>query len=179
MSRYSSRVLLIALALLLVLGVSTAFFAIRDGINNNVAMANQTACDLLTLNDAKTLLNDTAKKSDDTAGNKETADLSKSRCSYVTQGAGLQDIWTLTLELRIAKTDDGKADNASYFTPNKTDDQQVAGYGDEARWDAYSGRLSVLRGGDFYLVSMTKGFGGNTVVLADVQKAAEAVGLKE
>jgi hypothetical protein len=179
MGRYNSRPLLISLAILLVVGVGMAFFAIRDAINNNIALSSQTACDMLTINEAKTLLNDTAKKSDDVTGNKETADLSKSRCSYVTQGAGLQDIWTLTLELRMAKTDEGKAENTSYFAPNKTDDQQVAGYGDEARWDAYSGRLSVLKGGDFYLVSMTKGFGGNTVLLADVQKAAEAVGLKE
>lgn len=180
MSR-NSRALLIVLAILLVVGAGGTFFAIRDTIfNGSGSMIGKTACDVVTLEESKELLNDTAKKSDSSSiGNKETVDLNTTHCNYVTEGTGLQDIWTLNVELRAAKSDVGKEKNASYFPPNKTDGQQVAGYGDEALWDAYSGQLTVLKDGNFYLLSMSKGLGGNTVALADVQKAAEAAGLKD
>lgn len=180
MSR-NSRVLLVVLAILLVVGAGGAFLAIRDTIKNgSKAMSNKTACDQLTLEEAKTLLNETAQKSTSSdINNQDSPDLKTTHCNYVTEGQGLHDIWTVQLELRVAKNDAGAEKNASYFPPNKTQGQQVAGYGDEALWDAYSGQLSVLQDDDFYLVSMSKGLGGNTVTLADVQKAAEAVGLKE
>jgi hypothetical protein len=177
MSRNSS-VVLIALALLVVIGAGGVFFAMKEEANGGVG-SNQEACELLTLEEAKSLLNDTAKKSaSGEVRTEETDNLKITNCNYVTQGSGLSDVWTVNLEVRSAKTGAGAADNASYFPPNNTEGQQVAGYGDEALWDAYSGQLTVLQDNNFYLVSMTKGFGGNTVTLSDVQQAAEAVGVK-
>lgn len=178
MSR-NSRVLLVALALLVVIGAGGVFFAMRDEVNGGSLGANQEACELLTLDEAKALLNDTAKKvTGSDVAPKETDNLKITHCNYTTQGTGINDSWTLSLEVRAAKTGAGGADNASLFPPNKTGGQQVVGYGDEALWEATSGQLTVLYDENFYKLSLSKGYGSNAATLADAQKAAEAVGLR-
>lgn len=176
-----ARWLTIALAVFFVLGAGAVFLVVKKNNGNGLyEISTQAACDLLTLEEAKSLLSDTAVKDEHASQEsaKETYSFKITRCEYKTDGQNAYDMLRLSLEVRGAKTAAGAVENASQFPPNQTDDKQVPGYGDEALWDSLANNLSVLKDGNVYTVAIAKGLGGEAVPLADLQKAAAAAGLK-
>lgn len=144
----------------------------------NYDVLNKTACEVLTFDKAKALLNETAQKKDAISADVETNSIHKTRCEYATQGQTVQDMWTLSLEVREAKNAAGAAENATDFPPHTTQGKSVPGYGDEALWDELAGRFRILKAGNYYTVSMSKGLGGDAVTLAELQKIAATIDLK-
>lgn len=153
---------------------------VRNAADKNAyEMLDKTACEVLTLDKAKTLLSETAQKKDATSADVETNSIHKTRCEYATQGQTVQDMWTLSLEVREAKNAAGAAENATDFPPHTTPGKLVPGYGDEALWDELAGRFRILKAGNYYTISMSKGMGAAAITLAELQKIAAAIGLKD
>lgn len=176
-----TRWLTIALAIFFILAAAAVFFVVKKTDGNGVSTTyTQTACDLLTLEEVKSLLNDTAIKDERASqeGTKETYSFKTTHCEYKTAGQNMQDVLKVSLEVRAAKTAAGVAENTTQFPPNKTDGKQLPGYGDEALWDSLANNLRILKDGNVYVVVMAKGLGGETVPLADLQEAASSAGLK-
>ena len=120
-----------------------------------------TACETLTLEEAKSITGENTKLSSGTGiGDREDADLKVTNCGYVRQGQAVGDGRIITLSVFAAKTQAGADQNKSYFTPDKSSKfEAVGGYGDSAYWDEFSNRLYIIDGNNYYTISESDGLG--------------------
>ncbi len=149
----------------------------------DAAMIAVDACEVLTQAAADQTVGGGATKSDTTAGNASSDDVSVSNCNYLKKpstGNPLQDAkngTTLGILARAAKTSKGAASNKAVFSDQKPAGvQDVSGYGDKAYFNPTYGQLNILKGNNWYILSVKKGIGpGSSVALDHVTPLADAV----
>jgi hypothetical protein len=119
-------------------------------------VAQNKACQIFTLSDARTLMGVSAKTGRSPA-DASSADLDISTCTYTqSNGAGIpvSERKSASLLARIPKTEKGINSNQSEFGPLKpTTVQDVPGYGEQAFWDAEHGQLNILKSNKWYVLS--------------------------
>jgi hypothetical protein len=123
---------------------------------NKKTQAAKAACDIFTLADAKLLLGSAAKGGDNTQESSSPY-LAVSDCTYAQEQASSAPVssgQSATLLVRAPKTEKGVASNSNEFGALRpVGVQDVAGYGDNAYWDAAHGQLNILKNQNWYIVS--------------------------
>jgi hypothetical protein len=138
------------------------------------------ACQVFTLQDAKKIIGDTAKKSSGTSAKASTKDINVSTCLYGQDSSTMpinkaQNLKTATVLARSPKTSTGKQANQDQFGKSKPAGvQDVSGYGDKAFWNPQVGQLNILKG-DSWLILSTGSFTPSSHVLGDTQKMADLI----
>lgn len=123
------------------------------------AVVNVDACDVLTAGVATQILGAGATKGDTKTGAASSDDVSVSNCVYYVRPANatpaqiINDTKGNGLLVRSAKTQTGVTGNKAVFANLPAGDQWVDGIGDKAYFNPNLGQLSVLKGGNYYIVS--------------------------
>lgn len=129
----------------------------------NDALVAVDACDVLTDAIAHQILGDAAVKGDTSAGNASSDDVSVSNCTYYVRpetgnaAEKLANTKGVSILVRAAKTKAGVDGNKSVFATLPTGAENVSGIGDKAYFKSDLGQLSVLKGGNYYIVSNYSG----------------------
>lgn len=136
------------------------------------------ACDLLTLDKAKTLLGDTATLSE--FNDPETGEMiATSNCSYTNNETALPTLRVIHVSVRSALDKKGQESNITAFESTNgsipaAGDKEVTGYGEKAFWDTTVHRLAILKDNMWIRI----GYGSSdqtTNTLEDAKKAARLV----
>lgn len=141
------------------------------------------ACDVLTQAAATEVLGTGAEKSDTSAGNASSDDVSVSNCNYTLKPTGTavgietaKNTSVAGVLARAAKTHAGAESNQAAFAAQKpagvTD---VSGYGDKAFFNPQFGQLNILKGNNWYIMSTYKGIKATAATLDDDKKLADAI----
>jgi hypothetical protein len=135
------------------------------------------ACELLTLDEAKSLLGSNASESGNTNA-VTSGDISVDTCSYINNARAASDIRIVTILARSALTDVGLESNLGAFdsggTAHPTDAKAISGYGDKAYWDPRTKQLAILQGNTWLSIV----YGGTNPAkntLDDAKRVAELV----
>lgn len=135
------------------------------------------ACELLTLDEAKSLLGSNASESGNTNAI-TSGDISVDTCSYINNARAASDIRIVSLMARSALTDVGLESNLSAFdsngTANPANAKTITGYGDKAYWDPTTKQLAILQGNTWLSIV----YGGTDPAkntLDDAKRVAELV----
>ena len=149
----------------------------HDGKTSGIASSAQykvvSACDALTLDDAKSVLGEGVRAG---AGNGKSdvgnGDIGVSTCSYSgAPTANVEDTKTVTLLARSAKSRAGADSNRAVFGHDRpVGKQDVSGVGDAAFWDAQLSQLDVLKGNNWYIIGNMSGTNADSGTL-DVSRA--------
>jgi len=160
--------------------VIIAFICINNyGKNSTVTTYKATnACDLLTLDEAKTLLGDDAilgEHYDPDSGNI----VSVSQCSYTNGQSDLSLLRVIHITARSALSKDGQDSNTTAFESTNgsipaAGDKAVKGYGDKAFWDTTVHEISILKG-DLWIRISYGGADQTKNTLDDTKKVAKFV----
>ena len=114
------------------------------------------ACLIFSAADAKTLLGGNVKGGQSTVTD-TSPDLDISTCTYnqsTDTGVSVSGRKSASLLVRVPETNKGIASNNNEFGPLKPSTvQDVAGYGDQAYWDAVHGQLNILKNNNWYILS--------------------------
>lgn len=113
------------------------------------------ACRLLTLGEAKQLIQD-AVKSNQNPVYQSSPDLEVSTCMYSEQAPSIAAAGrkSASLLVRYPKTSKGALSNRNEFGPLRPAAvQTVEGYGDSAYWDPDHGQLNILKNDTWYVLS--------------------------
>lgn len=141
------------------------------------AIVQVDACDVLTETVAKKILGDAAVKGDTQAGSASSNEVSVSNCVYYVRPAGataaqiINDTKGVSILVRAAKTQTGAAANKTIFSATPAGAQNVTGIGDKAYFKSDLGQLSVLKGGNYYIVSNYHGKATSGTLESDTQLA--------
>ncbi len=143
----------------------------------NDAFVAVDACDVLTQAAADQVMGTGSTKSDTSAGNASTDDISVSNCNYLNKpstGSPLQDAQngtTVGVLARAAKSAAGAESNKSVFGAQKPSGvQDLTGYGDKAFFNPQYGQVNILKGNNWYILSVKKGVDSRVVSTLDVVK---------
>jgi hypothetical protein len=146
--------------------------------SNTTEYKSVAACDLLTLDDAKTFPGTNAiqtLREDPDSGVNESI----SQCSYSNNETDLALMRVIHVSARSPLTSDGVMGNASAFesangsTP-AAGNEVVEGYGDKALWDTSTHQLAILK--DNVWLRISYGDPNQTKnTLADVKKVADVI----
>lgn len=135
------------------------------------------ACDVVTQSVADQVLGSGSTKSDTSAGNASSDDVSVSNCNYLNKphtGNPLQDAkngTTLGLLARAAKSSAGANSNKAVFGSQKPSGvEDLSGYGDKAYYNPQYGQINILKGNNWYILSVKKGVDSRVVSTLDVVK---------
>lgn len=132
------------------------------------------ACDLLTIDEAKQLLGDSAvpgTNQDPTINE----DIGISTCTYTNNAQVVSDIRITTVMVRTGLTEAGKESNKFTFEGGRpADTELVAGIGEAAYYTPSAGQLSVLKDGNWISVVFA-GTEPQKATLADAKLLAEKV----
>jgi hypothetical protein len=149
-----------------------------DTQSNSIEYKSVAACDLLTLDDAKTLLGanavQTLREDPDSGANE-----SISQCSYSNNETDLALMRLIHISARSPLTRDGIDGNASAFESTNgstpaAGDEVVEDYGDKALWDTSTHQLAILKNNAWLRIS----YGGSnqtTTTIEDAKKAADII----
>lgn len=134
------------------------------------------ACDLLTLDEAKTLLGDTAVLGEHSEPENDGS-ISLSNCSYSNGARVLEDIRAISFSARTALDQKGINGNVTAFQETNgkavAGDEAVAGYGDKAFWSTDTRHLSILRGDVWIRIW----YGGNEKSIATLENTKQVADL--
>jgi hypothetical protein len=146
--------------------------------SNSIEYKSIAACDLLTLDEAKTLLGanavQTLREGPDSGVNE-----SMSQCSYSNNETDLALMRVIHISARSPLTRDGINGNTSAFESTNgstpaAGDEVVEGYGDKARWDTSTHQLAILKDNTWLRIS----YGGSnqtTNTIEDAKKVADII----
>lgn len=154
--------------LVLIAGLFVAFLFLKGNVTENSSknansetktnpvIANYVkACDLLTLDEAKSILgNEAAQGSKDEPVQGE--DVVVSNCVYTNNAVQVENIRIATVMVRTGISDAGKESNIATFkggTPSDT--QPVVGIGEAAYYTPQAGQLSILKDGNWISVVLS------------------------
>lgn len=149
-----------------------------DTQSNSIEYKSVAACDLLTLDDAKTLLGanavQTLREGPDSGINE-----SISQCSYSNNESDLALMRAIHISARSPLTRDGIDGNTSAFesangsTP-AAGDEVIEGYGDKALWDTSTHQLAILKDNTWLRISY--GDSNQTAnTIEDAKKVADII----
>jgi hypothetical protein len=118
------------------------------------------ACDLFTLDNAKSVLGATAEKPDTAAlPTASSDDIEVTQCIYQTPANDLASIKTqkqASVLVRGAKTETGAKSNEDVFKGSlkPAGVQDVSDYGEAAFWNPQFAQLNVLKNGNWYILQV-------------------------
>ncbi len=146
------------------------------GDSGGSAFVGKKACELLTLDDAKTLIGSDARKAEGPGlGDLERADISLTNCTYHDEDVE----HFVGLLLRAGRTDVGARENDTVFEESRNQEgtEEVSGYGDKAAWSPKMGQLYVYVKGSYLIFNNDKGKGlsAPTSSLDEARKVADLV----
>jgi hypothetical protein len=141
--------------------ISVASPSVENVKTGDDAIINVDACDVLTEAVAKQILGDAAEKGDTSAGAVSSNDVSVTNCVYFVKSSTgtalerLKSVKGVSVLARSAKSKTGAESKKAVFAGNlPTGAVAVEGIGDKAFFsENSSGQLSVLKGGNYYIVS--------------------------
>lgn len=148
-----------------------------DGGSADRSYPTQTAkaCDVLTEAVAKDVLGSVGQESPATP-DVDSPDIRVSTCIRVNSASGVSSTRSVSLLMRVAKSQMGAESNEAVFAAGTlpAEAQDVSGYGEKAFWNPTVGQLNILNEGNWYILTAgpldtTKG------KLADAQKLADAL----
>ena len=151
-------------------------------LSNTSVYKSVAACDLLTLDDAKTFLGasvvQTLREDPDSGVDENT-----SQCSYSNNQSDLSMLRVIHISARSPLTSDGIDGNTSAFESTNgstpaAGDEIVEGYGDKALWDTTVHQLAVLKDNVWLRIS----YGGSNQTknsIEDAKKVADVILSKE
>jgi hypothetical protein len=146
--------------------------------SNSIEYRSVAACDLLTLDDTKTLLGanavQTLREGPDSGVNENI-----SQCSYSNNETDLALMRVIHISARSPLTKDGIDGNTSAFESTNgatpaAGDEVVEGYGDKALWDTSTHQLAILKGNAWLRIS----YGGSNQTantIEDAKKVADII----
>jgi hypothetical protein len=142
--------------------------------SGNYPNQKKSACDILTTDIAKTLLDSVG---DETAPvpDSSSADIAVSTCVRTSAVAGAKSD-SVSLLMRVAKTATGATSNESVFAEGAlpSNAEPVRGYGEQAFWNPAFGQLNVLAKGNWYILSSGP-IDPAKHTLADTSELADAI----
>jgi len=149
-----------------------------DTLSYGIEHKSVAACDLLTLDDAKTLLGANAVRTL-REGPDSSVNESISQCSYSNNETDLALMRVIHISARSPLTRDGIDGNTSAFESTNgstpaAGDEAVDGYGDKALWDTSTHQLAILKDNVWLRIS----YGGSnqtTNSIEDTKKVADII----
>ncbi|MDQ2972859.1 MAG: hypothetical protein M3Q79_00035 [bacterium] len=116
----------------------------------------KTACELLTLEDAKSLIGQSATLAEGSGGSNlaTTESVKVDNCTYSSDGATLGDLKQITIQIHSSEVSQIKQSYESY--KKEFPGEALAGLGDSAYYATEAKQVGVLKGGHWLLV-----FGGS------------------
>ncbi|MEO7944005.1 MAG: hypothetical protein ABIR34_11435 [Marmoricola sp.] len=135
----------------------------------------KTACEVLTQEVAKSLLGGV---SDESSPVRDTgnADVRVSTCVRTTPVADLHKAQSVSLLMRVAKSETGATSNEAVFGPGSLPKrgQDVSGYGEKAFWNPDLGQLNILNEGNWYVLASGP-IDPKKHTLTETEKLADAI----
>ncbi|MDB5160335.1 MAG: hypothetical protein JWO99_598 [Candidatus Saccharibacteria bacterium] len=154
--------------------VGLALFSYNTPKQPAVVYEPATACELLTLNEAKTFLGDKTINGVVTAPT-QTGNVADSKCSYSDGKADTANAVVIALIVRSGINDQGIAANKDGFATGEsaTGIQTVSDLGDAAFYNPANGQLNVLKESTWIILSYGPGADSSNNSLDDTVKVAK------
>lgn len=185
----NTRLLAAVFTLLLICGLTVGYFATRGGDKESPSTTPGGTIKRTTITDACKVLTQTIAEQTlgqpvqpgQNGAQTSSDDLVVSTCTYTTKAstsADLQNVKSITILTRSAKTKTGEKSNKDQFSSQKpVGVANVDGYGSAAFWNSQYGQLNILKNGTWYVLSI----GGSSVSdrnIDEAKKLADAIDLE-